>query len=851
MGFQLDHTARLRRLLVLVALAGSPLLLPGDLSAQGAEAAESDPFAGVEEMIVVGSELLDTLNATSTSVTAFDSMQLEALGVSNVSDVAAFTPNLEIRAASATTATFFIRGVGLNDFTANAASAVAIYVDEAPRNLPAIQLGLLYDLQAIEVSKGPQGSGPGRNASAGAIRINTKKPTGEHDAYVKFLYGNYNLLDLEGALEIPIVEDVLAMRSAFRIQQRDGIVKNRCGGLSLDQINAGGPHCGESPGAVIRPGLEEDLNNTDVWSTRSSLRFIPPIDGMEWNLVTHVDRTDQLGTVGQQIGAQSALGSTDNAGYRAPEVAGELNRIVGNLNIPSPAECRRDPDPVACRARAASLRVKAESQLSNSLASRPLDALPFDGDYNNPGYERQTSVGFTLAGEWELDAVTLQSITGYERYDRERLIDADFSPNVVFEFDIEDNAWQVSQDLRLSGDLESIPLAWNTGAFYLQEELDYDQDTLAQSGAVQPLFQAYIQETASAGLFVDVSWELLDDLTLDAGARYNWERKTFDAEIFAGANMATDSCRVTNSGNVPECNRTDTVDHPTGGVGLTYHFDELRSFYLKYSHGWKGLQYNARDGLRASDVTDVADPEQIDAYEIGFKGSWLEDRLSLDGSLFWYAYSNYQVFTFSNDTGVPPTRIVQNADDAQNFGAELATVLRPIDGLLADVRFGWLETKFLDFTSSVSRPVPNGNGAQFRLVNDFNGNQLPNAPRFKVSASLEYMFDLDRMGRITPRYDVVWSDDVNFDPSGGTGAPNVQGLIFLPDHTIGQKAFTQHNLQLNWVAPSEHLEVGVWARNLTNEVYKSLAFDATGGPGFVGNLLGDPRTYGLSVKLLY
>src|SRR5690606_32493220 len=100
--------------------------------AQGAgapsSAAESDPFAGVEVMEVTGSSQAGALTETSTSITAFDSLKLEQLGISNVSDVAAYTPNLEIRTASSTTATFFIRGVGLNDFTANAASAVAVYV---------------------------------------------------------------------------------------------------------------------------------------------------------------------------------------------------------------------------------------------------------------------------------------------------------------------------------------------------------------------------------------------------------------------------------------------------------------------------------------------------------------------------------------------------------------------------------------------------------------------------------------------------------------------------------------------------------------------------------------------------
>lgn len=835
-------------------------------SAQSSDApaagAANDPFAGVEEMVVVGSGQTEALTTGSTSVTSFDALKLESLGVSNVGDVAAYTPNLEIRSASSTTATFFIRGVGLNDFTANASSAVAVYVDDAPRNLPAIQLGLLYDMQNIDIQKGPQGSGPGRNASAGAIRMYTKKPTGEYDAYLNFDYGNYNLVDVEGGLEVPILEDVLGMRTAFRMKTRDGIVTNRCGGKSVAEVEVLGQSiCGETPRGnlsvppQIRANLEKDLNDTDVWSTRTSLRFLPPVDDMEWNLVGHVDRVDQLGPVGQHLGTNTpALGGGDVNSYQAREVARELSQIQAGLNIPSVANCRRPVPPetqAQCLARRGALLAQADKKLGKNLANRPLDKLPFEGDYNTPGYERQTTGGFTLQGEWQIGTIVLKNITGFERYDRERLIDADYSPNTLFEFHIDDDAWQVTEDLRVGSELEVLPLSWNAGAFYLQEELDYFQETIAARGFIDPVRQEYVQTTKSFGVFFDVSYMLLDDLTLDAGVRYNWEQKRFEAEIFRGAGL-TPACGTFDPqlNAFPPCQRMETVDHPTGTIALTYDFDELRELFFKYSHGWKGLQFNARDGSVASEVTDVASPEVIDAFELGFKGAWLDDRVNVDGALFWYAYQNYQVFTFTNNPRSAPVRVVINADDALNFGAELSTTVRPVEGLTADVRFGWLETKFLDFTDSAARPVP-GSTEFFRLVFDYNGNQLPNAPRFKVSGGLEYAFDLNRYGRITPRYDVAWSDDVNFDPSNGLGAPDASGNQTKPDHTIGQQAFFLHNLSIRYVTPSEQLEVALWARNLTNEVYKTLAFDASGGPGFVGNLVGDPRTYGVTLKVSY
>ena len=137
-----------------------------------------------------------------------------------------------------------------------------------------------------------------------------------------------------------------------------------------------------------------------------------------------------------------------------------------------------------------------------------------------------------------------------------------------------------------------------------------------------------------------------------------------------------------------------------------------------------------------------------------------------------------------------------------------------------------------------------------RILTDYNGNSLPNAPRFKVSGNISYDFELS-FGTITPRYEFTWSDDVYFDPSEGRGSPDVNGEPFMPENTIGQEALILHNFRLGYTVPSGNLEIAGWVRNLTDEVYKTLAFDASAGPGLVGNLIGDPRTYGLSAKVSF
>ena len=837
------------------ALRSIPLAVPA--TAQEGPNEASDPWAGVEEMVVTSSGVIDALTSATVSVTAFDSSDLEAMGAADMSDVAAFTPNLEIRTAGSTSATFFIRGVGLNAFDSNASGSVAIYEDDVAKNLPAIQLKQLFDVEAVSILKGPQGSGAGRNASAGAIKVYTRKPTGDFGGFLRFDYGNFNSIDVEGAVEAPIVPDVLAARAAFSLKRRDGLVTNRCAGLTQTQIDTTSGLCGNSFAPDLQPGLGSKLNDIDVWAGRFTTVYEPPDLDMQWTFSFHGSRRDQLGTVGEHLGARNALGGLDGLGYVQPEIAAEREQILAPLPTPSRADCRRQfpgdrAAQLACQETTAQSQAQASAILAQNLVDRPLDTKPFEGAYNNPGYERQSSWGAYLKGEWTLDAMKIDSITGFERDDRERLIDADYSPNRAFEFLIEDDLWQFTQDVQISGELEDTPLSWSTGVFYLEERLDYYQFTFTRT-PFEPSVADYIQDTRSFGVFADFEWQLLTDLTLEAGGRYNWEYKRFDAQIFSETSpgVLSSSCRVSSEGNVPPCQRTLTVDHPTGTIKLNYDLDELRNIYVKYSHGWKGAQFNARDARKAGSVTDVADPEVIDAFEVGFKGSWLDDRLSLTSAFFWYKYTNYQVFTFSNNAGEPPQRIVINADDAELYGAEVETTLEPIDGLIAELRFSWLESRFLDFTDALARREGENANILRRFVTDFNGNPLPNAPRFKISGNVSYPFEIGGGMTLTPRYEFTWSDDVFFDPSGGTGAPDVTGALFMPELTIGQEALILHNIRLTLTNESGTVELSGWVRNVTDEVYKQLAFDASAGPGLVGNLLGDPRTYGLSAKVSF
>src|SRR5262245_19763539 len=208
-------------------------------AAEPGEGSQEAP-PGIEVIHVKGRGVGQIETEVQSSVTQFDASTIEALGAQNIADLSRVTPNVNIVQPGATQATFFVRGIGLSDFSSNAAGAVTILQDDVALNAPAIQTGQLFDVENVDVVRGPQGTGPFRNASAGAIQVRSKRPTGNYGAQLRSSLGEYNTIgdkgarhalfqDYEGALEMPIFTDTVSTRVAFRLRDGDPYKTNNCG----------------------------------------------------------------------------------------------------------------------------------------------------------------------------------------------------------------------------------------------------------------------------------------------------------------------------------------------------------------------------------------------------------------------------------------------------------------------------------------------------------------------------------------------------------------------------------------------------------------------------------------------
>jgi outer membrane receptor protein involved in Fe transport len=865
---------------------------PDEPDADAFEGGSAEPPPGYEVLRIRGQGLSALETEVPTSVTQFDAAAIQALGAQNVADLAKVTPNVEIRTSGATTATFFIRGVGLSDFNANAPSAVAIYQDDVALNLPALQLGQFFDLQDVQVLRGPQAWGRGRNASGGAIRMVSAKPTGRLESNLRSTVGRYDFRDFEGALETPILQDSLAARLAFRFSERDPFGKNRCANAvgprpNREPVAPGAPappqpdgievrlpppsvagqrpelngpvFCGESLVGIPNPrdpnrtdpvqpdnvfvsdvpsGLPDEVNDRGLWAARAQLRFQPQDTEMDWLLNGHGSRLDQLSTLGQTFGTngrrinpdgpnfEGLLGASDRQGYTDPDVVELRTLLRSKLAARFPTIPNQE------------LTRLTQLALQDELAEH-LDLRPYHGDYNTVGDTTLDTWGTFLRGDVRFGDVDFTTITAYDAYDRFRHTDQDFTPNIVFENVTEDEAWQVYQDFQLSGALADTAVQWRAGAYAHYQDLDVEvtNDFGGNPGAA---FRQYTEKTVSYALYGGLTWDLFDDFTVEGGVRWNWERKELDYFLINIGVELTDE-----PSNVWEA--------PTGSLALTYRLTDRVALSWKYARGWKSGHYNGTSS-NIRGVT-VAEPEEIDSFEVALKGSWFDDRVSLGASLFYYIYENYQVFVVADDFSSQPQIEVINANDAEVYGSEIDLKIEPLDGLLLTARVGWLESQFLDFTQEVPVSVlnfgPPPRTDTFSVTRDYSGNRLINSPRWKVSLGAEYTIGLGRYGSLIPRYDGAWSDDVFFDPTQGRGVPNSMGERYKPRCTIAQCAFWLHNVRLGYRTPEGNIEIGGWVRNLTDEQYKTYAFDASTFAQTVIVFTGEPRMFGLDLTVRF
>lgn len=780
---------------------------------------ESDPYdENIEEIFISGERRTEKWQKGPGSSVSFDASRLEAERIQDISDISDFTPNLEIKTVfAASNPILFIRGVGLDDFNANSTSAVAVYQDGIYMNSPAGQLFQFFDTESVQVLRGPQG-GPYRNATAGAILVQSRKPDFVPGGYGSFSTGSYDLLEGEGAITgpIPFVSDHLAGRVAFKVIERDGFTRNRCADQPLANpvpfLNyRSSPTCRRVPFPDTNVGGRPQytpkwVNDASSWGIRGQLLAADFTLGslpMEWLLNVHGGRND---------------GGSYQFQQRAMRVTGS-----------PPFGVIRDTD--------------ATRYADN-------DGDPFAGDYNVAGLELLDLAGASLKGNIQLsEDHELILISGYEWHDRDTVENTDANPTNLLASQYKDNAYQLSVDLRVESNWnDSVETLF--GGYFIMEDLEvnntFDQPYLRANTGVT-LIQDIEQETRGFAFFGDVTWYPADRWTFHADMRYSEERKRF-----ANSSVFEELTR-----QLAEGVEKGVWRGGSGSASLSYEISGEASTYIRYSRGFKPGHFNG-GAVVAGQLIEPVKAEDVNSYEVGIETQWLDDRLSLRASFFSSQYQNQQVFLLSQDqVGGFPLPQLSNAQESNILGLEADLEAEPIDGLEIAFSMAFLDTEFGFFEDElieIKRPPGGGDPVTIISILDYSGNQMVGAPRWSMAGFVQYSLPLADWsgywlaGELRPRVSFAWKDQAFFDPAQGKGSRSN-----LPEGTIGQGAYAVLNASLTWVIPLSdslaELEIAAWGRNLTNEAYKVQAFDLTDNSfGFVLEAYGDPRMFGITIQ---
>lgn len=617
------------------AVPGSAAVAQGSIDSPPAAEAQLD------EIIVTAQKRSEGLQNVPISITAFSSAQLDDRQIRFVEDLVMGVPTLQVNAVLGDgLPTFSLRGISMSDFSLAQNGPVVVYYDEVPKASTAI-LGLgLYDLERVEVLKGPQGTLYGKNTTGGAVNLVSRKPNFENGGQLSVGYGNYSHASAEGAGEVAL-SDSIGARLAFTFDRAHGWAKNAFpnapDGNSLRQYGIRGS-------VRLRPNDAVDV------TIRASTSLQNP-----WNYGSPPLTIDDSG-VGGPIYSLFGLAGGSRAG-------------LGKREIDTPNIIRR-------RLRTRALAANADIHMTDNLTLTSITSwdrgsalVPEDGDALPVAVSQATYYGRT------------------KQIAEDLRLASDFSGPFNF---------------ILGGYLNSEKIHNFTSTnFFSDIDVNGDgqinaQDCIDGGGFLAcNVYNQFDQKKTSVAVYTDVTYALTDQVKLRGGLRYTHDRgklRNFLAQI-----RALDGTPLFNTipGDPVDPFATTSRDFKdnnlSGKIGIDYQLTTDALLYASYSRGYRGSAFNGQAFFGAPELTIVS-PEKVQAAEAGFKSEMFDRRIRLNGAVFWYGYKNQQFIdvdpltTFSRLINLPKARI---------FGAEADLQVKATDRLTLSAAAGLIDTKVL------------------------------------------------------------------------------------------------------------------------------------------------------------
>jgi iron complex outermembrane receptor protein len=774
----------------------------------------------IEEIIVTAQKREQGANDVGITINAFTGQQLKDFGFKTAEDMAMLTPGLTVNETAATGVPLYtIRGVGYQDYSTAASSTVGLYFDEVALPYTVMSRGLMFDIERVEVLKGPQGDLYGRNTTAGQINFVSKKPTDEFEAGITAGVGSYGTFDVEGFASGSLSDSVRGRVAVRTVQSSEGWQKSTTRDDELGELDT----------MAIRAMLEFDLGES-----ASLMLNVHYVDDQSENRAN----TAYDGTVAGL--SEFALPYTPldqyvfgaNAGETPPWYSAGDNEAADWTNSYTSVQTGRTFN----------LRPQRDNQLAGASATI----------------------------NWDIGDITLTSITAFDQFDR---IEANDWDGGFYNDSSNINTTDLSvfsQELRLTGGDDA--LNWIAGVYYSSDEVDeyyhyFMSDSLFGNGSVawgavpfmfSPILELdtkYFQETDAIAAFGHVEWQFTDDWRLTLGARYTseereWSGCTYSADDgtladfnnFAwGTSQVPGSCGTidddpnspTNIGivfgtpNVDDAFQvfTDTIktDRWMGKVTLDYSVNDDVLLYGTISNGFKSGGFNGANSNGTQQLKPIRE-EVLTSYELGVKATLAEGTVQLNAAAFFYDYEDKQeqdrAVTFvGNISGL------DNVPKSEISGAELDMQWVPADGWNIHLGVAILDTEITEWMAV----DPDLSAWPVTVRRDASGLELAMSPDLQYSVLVAKEWAVGNSSILDAAIDYSFTDST----TGGT-----QPSDATDDYGVA-------NARIGYGSNDGKWRVLLWGRNITDEYYYPAAYQGGNGP-FV-RVNGMPRTWGVSL----
>ncbi|KGE04567.1 TonB-dependent receptor [Pseudohaliea rubra] len=727
--------------------------------------------AQLEEVIVTAQKRSESLQDVPIAVTAFTGESMRELGITNASDLVVFTPGLSMRQQSGSNINYFLRGVGTNDIHLTAAPAVGQYFDEITLTSGFHARTSLFDMNRVEVLKGPQNTLFGLNTTGGAVSYFSNRPEigagsqGSLDARL----GNYGLVNLEGAVGFDLGANA-AMRLAGVWNQSDGAFESQYDG--------------------------KEYGDDDTQALRAQVLWRLG-DATDALLNVHYGQSENNGSVYKVLGTRSPDGSGAVCAGFNPGSVQDFDDNTPCITVPPPAAGGQGP---------------GQPGVDPSFADWEDVAMDVGG-------EDLETYGAFFKLNHEFSWASFTSITAFDNLQFTNTNDLDGAQLGQMINLQQDDRDTFQQELRLVS-LSDGDFRWIGGIYYLDEESQsYTglRSNLIGGWAILPNVQLdHTRE--NVGVYAQGEYDLTEALTLTVGTR--WSDETIEGDylpsrprvvgiadttplhaaqvnaLVAEQNPGTPAFDANGFELARQLSQKLENDDVGFTVKLDYQLADDSMLYASFARGFKGAALDIRAAYALVPVGNVEqgledarlEPESLDAWEVGFKGTYLDNRLQLDAALFYYSYENLQQFiTFR---GIPT---LDNAPESESYGFDANLKFANETGFFAQLGVSYLETEVTDASDS-----------EF-----IEGAPLAGSPEWSVTALATQDFSVGS-GVLTLMANISYTDEQATETLTSATQPVEQALTV--------DGYTLVNTSLVYrFGDAEQFKVGLFANNLLDE----------------------------------